>query len=99
MLNGQMEDKELHQATRAGNLTATDRVVLVDLVQKHWATVESKRTDAVTVKEKMRAWQQIATEFNAMSAAKRSAQQVKQVMVDSNRYNGLLKCMKTHLSK
>jgi len=55
MLNGKMEDKELHQATRAGNLTATDRVVLVDLVQKHWATVESKRTDAVTVKEKMRA--------------------------------------------
>jgi len=54
MLNGKMEDKELHQATRAGNLTATDRVVLLDLVQKHWA-VESKRSDAVTVKEKRRA--------------------------------------------
>jgi len=41
MLNGQREDKELHQPTRAGNLMAVDRVVLVDLVQKHWAVVES----------------------------------------------------------
>jgi len=56
MLNGQREDKELHQPTRAGNLTAIDS--------------------------------------NAVSAVKLSAQQVKQVMADGNRYNGLLKCTK-----
>ena len=99
MLNGQMEGKELHQpAARAGNLTAADRVVVVDVVQKHWAqwaVVESKRSDAVTVKVKSRSWQQIAAaELNAVSES--AQQQVKQVIVDSNRYNGMIECTKTH---
>jgi len=48
------EARELHQPTKAGNLTATDTVLPVDLVQKYWAVVESKRTDAVTLKGKAR---------------------------------------------
>jgi len=38
-----MEDKGLHQATRAGNLTAAERLLIVDLVQKYWAVVENKK--------------------------------------------------------
>jgi len=75
-----MEEKELHQATRAGNLTAAERLLIVDLVQKYWAVVENKKSDAVTVKEKARMWQLITAEFNAVSATNRSTQQVKQVM-------------------
>jgi len=45
------EARELHQPTRAGNLTATDTVLPADLVQKYLAVVESKRTEAVTLKD------------------------------------------------
>jgi len=68
------EARELHQPTKAGNLTATDTVLPVDLVQKYWAVVESKRTDAVTLKGKARSvWQQITAEFNTASSAKPSS--------------------------
>jgi len=63
-----MEEKEQYQATRAGNLTAAERLLTVDLVQKHWVVVENKKSDAVTVKEKARTWQLITAEFNAATA-------------------------------
>jgi len=54
-------------------------LVFVQITVYFWSdfAVESKHTDAVAVKDKTRAWQQIAAEFNDVSAAKRSAQQVK----------------------
>jgi len=75
-----MEHKEIQQPTRAGNLTAADRAVIIDLAQKFWATIENKKSDAVTIKQKTGAWQMITAEFNSQTQSKRSAQQLKQVL-------------------
>ena len=64
---------------RAGNFTAADRAAVIELVQKHWNVIECKRSDAVSVKEKAHRWQLVTDEFNAVSAVKRTTQQLKQV--------------------
>jgi len=65
---------------RAENLTAQDRAFITELVEKHWGVIESKKSDTVTLKEKSKAWEILAEEFNAVSTAKRTAQQLKQVL-------------------
>jgi len=70
-----MEHKEIQQPARAGNLTAADRAVIIELAEKYWAIVENKKSDEVSVKQKTAAWQEITAEFNAQTSIKRSAQQ------------------------
>lgn len=65
---------------RAGNMTAGDRAMIVELAEKYWHKVANKRSDASTVREKAEAWLQMADEFNAGSTVKRTAQQLKQVL-------------------
>jgi hypothetical protein len=64
---------------RCSNLRQEDRCLIVELVVKHQSIVENKRTDLVTNKQKEAAWQQIELEFNAISTAKRTWVQLKQV--------------------
>ena len=71
---------EQRQHGRAGNFTAADRAVVIELVQKHWNVIECKRSDDVSVKEKASRWQLVMDEFNAVSAVKRTTQQLKQVL-------------------
>ena len=75
MVNVQMDSK------RAGNFTAGERAHLVELVQKYMHIIENKKSDAVTVTQKTDAWQQVMIDFNAVSERRRSAQQLKQVLL------------------
>ncbi|CAH1634677.1 unnamed protein product [Spodoptera littoralis] len=43
-------------------------MALVDLVEKHFAIVECKKTDATTIRSKNQEWQKIAEEFNSVSS-------------------------------
>jgi len=66
---------------RAENLTAFDRAVISELLEMHWSVIENKKSDAVTLKDKAKAWQQLAEQFNAASMSKRMPQQLKQVLL------------------
>jgi len=65
------------------NLTAAERVMIVELVEKYWHLVEDKKTDSTSLKVKSEAWDQIAVQFNSISSTKRMVQQLKQVLLDS----------------
>jgi len=68
------------EKVRAGNLTVSDKEIITELVSKYAMVIENKRSDTVTVKDKAKAWDQIAVEYSAVSATKRTAQQLKQVL-------------------
>ncbi|XP_048489441.1 myb/SANT-like DNA-binding domain-containing protein 3 [Plutella xylostella] len=46
----------------------SEKMVLVDLVESHYSIVESKKTDAYSVREKAAEWAKIAEAFNSSSA-------------------------------
>mgnify|MGYP003402114016 CR=1 FL=1 len=58
---------------RSPNMTDSERAVLSDLAIKYAnvGLIECKRTDAVTVRLKELAWQQLADEFVALSSVRR----------------------------
>lgn len=45
-----------------------EKMTLVELVAKYYNTVESKKTDAVSIKVKNEEWQKITAEFNSISS-------------------------------
>ncbi|CAH2100809.1 unnamed protein product [Euphydryas editha] len=52
---------------RDPTFTTSEKETLLELITTHFSTVESKKTDAVTMKRKTEEWCKIATEFNAIS--------------------------------
>ncbi|XP_022837664.1 uncharacterized protein LOC111364840 [Spodoptera litura] len=53
---------------RDPTFVASEKMALVDLVEKHFAIVECKKTDATTIRSKNQEWQKIAEEFNSVSS-------------------------------
>ncbi|XP_077507330.1 myb/SANT-like DNA-binding domain-containing protein 3 [Amblyomma americanum] len=47
------------------NFSRVERALLLDLVDKHKAVLENKRTDAVSVARKRKEWELIETQFNS----------------------------------
>ena len=64
---------------RTSNLTKSDRDLLVDLVAGKYNIIECKLTDGVSARQKTEAWGAVEREFNAVSATKKDAKQLKQV--------------------
>jgi hypothetical protein len=60
-------------------MTDGERAVLSDLVTRFADVIECKRTDAVTVRQKELAWQQLADEFAALSSVRRDWLSLKHV--------------------
>jgi len=69
------------EGRRAVNVSAAEKSLLVGLVYKNAAVIESKVTDKVTVAEKAAAWKLLPDEFNSvnLNCVKRSSEQLKQV--------------------
>lgn len=47
---------------------ASEKSLLVDLVAKHFAIVENKKTDGTTLRQKSEEWKIIAQEYNSQTA-------------------------------
>ncbi|CAG9771715.1 unnamed protein product [Ceutorhynchus assimilis] len=62
--------------------TQSERLLLTSLVDKYKNIIENKRKDAHTVQEKQKAWEKVASEYNAqasMISAKRTSAQLKKL--------------------
>ena len=72
---------EQKKRQRGCNMTFSEKALLADLVVKHSAIIENKRTDAVSSQVKTKCWVDLAAEFNAtsMSGVQRDALQLKHV--------------------
>ena len=66
-------------AGRSANMTAAERNLLVELVQKYADVLENKETDKLTLTQKNAAWCRLVDEHNAVSCHRRTTEQVKQV--------------------
>jgi hypothetical protein len=75
-------DRDSKIVKRAANMTVAEKETLIELALKYRATVECKRTDTVTAREKESIWKTIAEEFNATAGVPRTHQQLKQVSYD-----------------
>ena len=53
--------------SREPNLLASERKVLLELVEAHFCVIENKKTDAVTKAEKSEEWKKIQLEFQQRS--------------------------------
>lgn len=57
---------ESKKRSRATNFSTQEEDLLIKCVSRRSGVIESKRTDAHTVKEKQHAWDEITDEFNAL---------------------------------
>lgn len=63
---------------RKVNFSEEERALLLDLVARHKAIIENKKTDAVSVERKRKEWEAIEREFNSQhSVHPRTWQQLK----------------------
>lgn len=69
----------MSECKRAANITIVEKNMLIELVERYASIVENKETDKVSSQSKGQAWERIATEFNGISANKRTSEQLKQV--------------------
>ncbi|KAF6215887.1 hypothetical protein GE061_000222 [Apolygus lucorum] len=53
---------------REPSFSTTEREMICDLVQNHWAVLENKKTDNHSVHEKTTHWKMLAEEFNSTSS-------------------------------
>lgn len=72
---------------RAVNFTELEVRFLVDIALKFSVIIENKKTDAVTSKEKNKAWDDIATKFNAVTGCVNRSAKVLRLKYDSIKRN------------
>ncbi|KAI4455388.1 apontic [Holotrichia oblita] len=53
---------------RSINFSTTEKVMLINIIQKYKSIVENKKTDITTCDEKKKVWEKIQLEFNATAA-------------------------------
>lgn len=72
-------EAQQHKKPRSSNYTKTEKYDLCTIVAGFKSIIESKKTDAVTWKDKEAAWDTVASQFNALSpnATFRSADSLK----------------------
>ena len=68
---------------RSGNFSAKERGLLVELVGKYAGVIECKKTDGTTMKEKEKAWQQVAEEYNGQVEMAKEWKNLKTVRNDN----------------
>ncbi|KAJ3662241.1 hypothetical protein Zmor_006597 [Zophobas morio] len=52
---------------RSKNFTGHEKSELTQIIQRYAHIIENKKTDAVSVKQKLNCWEEIKTEFNAVT--------------------------------
>ncbi|KAK9709252.1 Myb/SANT-like DNA-binding domain [Popillia japonica] len=55
----------MEKRDRCANFTETDRELLMTIVAQYFDSIENKKTDGATIKQKNQAWEQVAETFNA----------------------------------
>lgn len=63
---------------RSPNWLLSEKSLLLELVEKHFSVVENKKTDGVTMKQKLAEWDVISHEYNSQTNhCSRSAENLK----------------------
>ena len=71
---------------RCKNFTEAEKKLLITLVEKYKSTIECKKTDAKSAKEKLQAWTELCKEFNSSSMyAKREVKQLQSSWKNKNK--------------
>ena len=85
MSDGVSSDKK--RAVRSTNMSASERLLLVDLCAKYSQIVDRKKTDSGSWKAKEEGWKQLATEFQASGGERREWSQLKHVRIGCSMKN------------
>ena len=64
---------------RATNVSAAEKAILVELIERHAGIIENKLTDRVTTAQKAAAWKLVEAEFVSIAGVRRTDEQLKQV--------------------
>ena len=64
---------------RAANVSAAEKAILVELIERHAGVIENKLTDRVTTAQKAAAWKVVEAEFLGIAGIRRTDEQLKQV--------------------
>ena len=75
---------DLKKRARSTNMSAGEKVLLVDLCTKYVSLIENKKTDGLSSKAKEEGWKQLATEFQAAGGERREWTQLKHVRIIHN---------------
>ena len=75
---------------RAANVSAAEKAILVELVERYAHIVENKLTDRVTTGQKAAAWKQIEADFLGIAGVRRTDEQLKQVGLTMHRFIAFL---------
>lgn len=63
---------------RSANWMASEKKILLDLVTEHFSIVENKKTDGVSMKQKLAEWEIISEKYNSQTTlTHRSADNLK----------------------
>lgn len=75
---------------RSRNFLSGEVSLLIDLVHKHWKTLESKKSDALLWKQKQQCWEDLTTEFNRLN----QSSEHRQVAVLKKKWDNIKKNIK-----
>lgn len=63
---------------REPNWLASEKLLLLDLVEEHFKIIENKKTDSVTIKQKLLEWETMSSKYNSQSPfSNRSGEKLK----------------------
>lgn len=57
----------IEKRKRSPNWLASEKHLLLDIVEKHFSVIENKKTDAVTMKQKTTEWVTMSHEYNSQT--------------------------------
>ncbi|PSN50687.1 hypothetical protein C0J52_18843 [Blattella germanica] len=63
-----MSEVDYARKKRSPNWIASEKHILISLVEKYHSDVENKRTDSMNMRQKCAAWEKLAAEFNAVTS-------------------------------
>lgn len=66
-----------NQRSRSKNFDQSEKEVLIDLVEKHKNVINAKLTNSVTACKKLKVWDNIKTEVNAVGLCNRSTKDIR----------------------
>lgn len=61
---------------RAPNFSAEEKLTLIEIAVSYKEIIENKKTDGVSVRSKLKAWNEIASDFNSNSMVHRTVAQL-----------------------
>jgi hypothetical protein len=76
VLNVVSQDGQVKRA-RSTNFSPDEKILILNLVRRYSHIIESKKTDALSWRNKEATWTKIATEFNAQNSTFRSKETLK----------------------